>query len=109
MLFQFEGEAQSTLGPAHFTQSHCADMALTSLRRGKQAITTANGDVLYGVYQGQLLRTPTTAVDNLLIIDGVYQSTGGTGAFAQAHGKGTSAGTVNTRTGESIVAMSGAI
>jgi hypothetical protein len=109
LLFQFEGESQSTLGPAHFTQSHCADMALTSFRRGKQAITTANGDVLYGVYQGQLLRTPTTTVDSLLIIDGVYQSTGGTGAFAKAHGKGISAGTVNTQTGESVVAVSGAI
>jgi hypothetical protein len=109
LLFQFEGESQSTLGPAHFTRSHCADMALTTFRRGEQAITTANGDVLYGAYQGQLLRTPTSATDGLLIIDGVYQSTGGTGAFAKAFGKGISAGTVNTRTGESIVAVSGAI
>ena len=109
LALTFTGEADTTLGHVTFTQSHCEDFTHTSFRRGLQVITIADGSQLSGTYHGQLLPTPTTAIDGKLIIDGVYRNTGGTGTLSKAHGMGISAGVVDTTTGAAEVAVSGTL
>ena len=105
----FRGSAQTTLGRAQLTQSHCEDPDHTSFRRGLQTVTFENGAQLFGTYHGRLLATPTTGVDFQLIIDGGYRNTGGTGPLANARGMGISAGTVDIRTGGAVIAVSGSL
>lgn len=107
ILFRFRGTANTTLGTAAIVQSHCESADHTSFRRGEQEITLASGWKIVGVYSGRLLPTPTTASDGLLIVDGRYRFTGGTGPFKNADGSGLSAGTVDTRTGGAVIAVSG--
>lgn len=106
LLFTITGKAQTTAGPADFIQSHCEDAAHTSFRRGFQKITAADGDVLYGVYKGQILLSPD---GTYVVIDGTYANTGGTGKFADARGRGVSAGTIDFATGEIIIAVTGSL
>jgi hypothetical protein len=108
-LLTFQGEAHTTLGRATFEQSHCEGQDHTSFRRGQQTITFWNGDRLFGAYRGVLHATPTTADDGILIIDGLYRNTGGTGRLANAHGRGISAGVVDTSTGSAQVTVSGTL
>jgi hypothetical protein len=109
ILFTFQGEAFTTLGHATFEQSHCEAPDHSSFRRGEQTITFDSGDVLYGAYQGDLLATPTTAMDGRLIIDGTYRNMGGTGTLSNAHGGGISAGFVDTTNGSAEVTVSGSL
>lgn len=109
ILFKFRGTANTTLGTASIAQSHCENADHTSFRRGEQEIILASGWKVVGVYSGRLLPTATTASDGLLIVDGRYRFTGGTGPFRNADGFGISAGTVNTRTGGAVIAVSGAL
>jgi hypothetical protein len=109
ILFRFRGTANTTLGTASIVQSHCENADHTSFRRGEQEITLASGWKVVGVYSGRLLPTPTTATDGLLIVDGRYRFTGGSGPFKHADGFGTSAGTVNTRTGGAVITVSGTL
>ena len=106
---QFRGEAFTNLGKATFTQSHCEDQNNSSFVKGSQTITFANGEALYGRYDGSIIPTPTTASDHMLIIDGSYRNTGGTGRLKFAHGRGISAGIVNANTGEATVTVSGTL
>lgn len=109
LLFSFTGLAQTTLGRAQFTQSHCEALDHTSFRRGVQVITLESGWQLFGAYHGRLRATPTTGVDFQLVIDGRYRNTGGTGPFKNADGDGISAGTVDVRTGGAVIAVSGTL
>jgi hypothetical protein len=110
LLLTFQGDAYTTLGHATFEQSHCEGFDHTSFERGRQAITFDDrGDRLLGTYSGSLLATPTTSGDLRLIIDGLYHNTGGTGRFTHAHGRGISAGVVDSATGEAEVAVSGTL
>jgi hypothetical protein len=109
ILLSFAGSAQTTFGRAQFEQSHCEDQAHSSFRRGVQTITFDGGWQLFGRYHGRLLPTPTSGVDNLLIVSGKYRNAGGTGPFATAHGEGMSAGTVNVTTGAATVTVSGTL
>ena len=109
ILLSFSGSAQTTLGRAEFTQSHCEDSAHTSFRRGVQTITFDNGWQLFGTYRGQLFVTPTTSLDAKLIIGGHYRNAGGTGPLATANGGGISAGTVDANTGAAVVTVSGTL
>ena len=107
ILFQFQGDSNTTLGYAAIAQSHCEDEAHTGFVRGLQTITTQNGDMLHGTYQGKILPTPTTQTDGALVVSGAYRNTGGTGAFGKANGKGVTVGTVNLFTGAVVVAVTG--
>ncbi len=109
ILFSFAGTAQTTLGRAQLEQSHCEDFEHTSFRRGVETLTFADGTQLFGRYQGDLLPTPTTSVDGLLIVSGTYRNTGGTAGLSRARGKGISAGTVDTRTGAAVITVSGTL
>jgi hypothetical protein len=106
-LFQFRGDSYTTLGYATIAQSHCENDSHSSFVRGQQTITTQNGDMLHGTYEGRILMTPTTANDGVLVLDGTYRNRGGTGAFAKANGKGVSVGTVNLFTGAVVIAVTG--
>lgn len=107
ILFQFQGDSYSTLGYATIAQSHCEDFAHTGFVRGQQTITTPNGDMLHGTYEGKILPTPTTESDGALVVTGAYRNTGGTGAFSKANGKGVTVGTVNLFTGAVVIAVTG--
>jgi hypothetical protein len=109
ILLTFAGSTQTTLGRAKFTQSHCEDVAHTSFTRGFQTTTFESGEQLFGKYHGTLLATPTTVLDGILLMSGFYRNTGGTGALMNAHGRGISAGTVDTATGAAAVTVSGSI
>lgn len=109
ILFKFRGTANTTLGTAAIVQSHCESSDHSSFRRGEQEITLASGWKVVGVYSGRLLPTATAASDGLLIVDGRYRFTGGTGPFKHADGFGISAGTVDTRTGGAVITVSGTL
>jgi hypothetical protein len=99
VLLTLEGDADTTLGHGTYTQSHCEDEAHTSFRRGEFTLVLDTGDELNAVYSGQILGTPTTASDGKVIIDGAYRNTGGTGRLKRAHGRGLTAGVVDTTSG----------
>lgn len=107
ILFQFQGHSNTTLGYAAIAQSHCEDYEHTSFVRGLQTITTQNGDMLHGTYEGKILPTPTTGSDGALVVSGQFRNTGGTGVFAKANGKGVTVGTVNLFTGAVVIAVTG--
>jgi hypothetical protein len=107
ILFQFEGDSNTTLGYAAIAQSHCEDFEHTAFVRGQQTITAPSGDLLYGTYEGKILPTPTTANDGVLVVRGQYRNAGGTGAFAKANGKGVTVGTVNLSTFAVLIAVTG--
>ena len=109
LLLTFTGQAYTTLGRAQFEQSHCEAADHTSFRRGLQTIMFENGEKLFGTYRGELLTTPTTDVDRRLMVDGIYHNQGGTGSLKDAHGRGISAGVVNTSTGGAEVTVSGTL
>jgi len=106
LLFTISGKAQTTAGPLDFVQSHCEDYAHTSFRRGVSKMTAVDGDVLFGTYKGQIVLSPD---GSYVVVDGSYANIGGTGKFARAHGKGTSAGTIDFSTGEIILAVTGGL
>lgn len=108
-LLTFAGSAQTTLGHAQFTQSHCEGPRHTSFRRGLQTVTFDDGWQLFGTYEGDLIATPTTPTDALLIASGRYRNTGGTGPYEGVRGSGLSAGTVDTNTGAAVIAVSGSL
>lgn len=105
----FTGQANTTLGLATFTQSHCEAVDHSSFARGEQTITFANGEQLFGRYSGRILATPTTATDARVIVDGSYRNVGGTGALERAHGHGLSAGVVNIINGAATITVSGSL
>lgn len=109
VLLSFTGTAQTSLGAATIAQSHCEGPGVLGFSRGRQTITFGDGTQLFGTYEGGLIATPTTPSDGLLVIDGRIRLTGGTGALQRARGKGLSAGTVDTRTGAAIIAVSGTL
>ena len=109
LLLTFVGEAFTTLGHATFEQSHCEGNDHRSFRRGRQTLTFAGGDQLFARYSGVLIRTPTTESDGRLIIDGLYRNDGGTGSLKNAHGRGITAGVVDTSTGIAQVTVTGTL
>jgi hypothetical protein len=110
LAMTFQGVAYTTLGRATLQQSHCENLDHTSFRHGEQTLTfDSSGDQLTGTYSGQLLQTPTTGADRRLIIDGTYRNTGGTGGLEHAHGRGITAGVVNSQTGAAQVTVSGSL
>jgi hypothetical protein len=109
IAFRLSGLASTSLGTATVVQSHCEDKGNTSFRRGEQVMTLSEGDRLTSVYAGRILRTLTTAADGVLVLDGRYQYTGGTGRFERASGSGLSVGTVNIRTGTVMITLAGTL
>jgi hypothetical protein len=109
ILLSFSGTAQTTEGAATFVQSHCANPEGTSFTRGLQDTTLASGWKMTGTYAGRILPTPSTPTDGVVILDGRYRNTGGTGPYVRATGSGVAAGAINTRTGASSVTVSGTL
>jgi hypothetical protein len=103
------GSAQTTLGRAQFTQSHCEDVDHTVFSDGKLSVSFDDGTRLTSTYQGSIFATPTTGIDSKLMINGKYRHTSGTGAPARAHGMGTYAGTVDVSTYAVVITLSGTL
>jgi hypothetical protein len=109
LLFQLRGTAQTSLGAAALVQSHCEDEAHTSFRRGEQLLTLGTGPSISGVYEGRIRATPSTAADGVLILEGRYRHTGGSGLAERPNGSGITAGSVNTKTGAVLITISGTL
>ena len=103
------GSAQTTLGRAQFTQTHCEDNNHTVFNHGVLSVSFDDGTKLLGAYQGSIFVTPTTGIDNKVVISGHYRNTGGTGSLAAAHGTGIYAGTVDVSTFAVVIVLSGTL
>ncbi|MCJ7782152.1 MAG: hypothetical protein MUQ27_15165, partial [Acidimicrobiia bacterium] len=81
----------SHLGRVSWTTEHCFQVFLGTFGDAVLVITSANGDQLYGTYDG-VLTSGTTFVEDMII-------TGGTGRFAGASGVVAEAGWFDLATG----------
>ena len=72
---------------------------------GTFTFTAANGDQLFGTYEGQFLPLEPP----LAAIDGAFTNTGGTGRFEGVTGGGDASGVQNFATGEATVVLDGTI
>lgn len=104
------GTAKTTVGAAQFAQTHCENDAHTLFTNGTLTMTFADGSKLRAQVQGRLVAPPASSpADAVLMINGMYRNTGGTGAFAHAHGTGVYAGSVNLSDFSVITVMSGGL
>jgi hypothetical protein len=101
----------SMAGSGHFTHlgltsaagSHCIDPATLAFTRGQLTLIAANGDELYGTYEGV-----TTFVEPPLVgWADVIVFAGGTGRFASASGQADETGQVNLVTGVGLSTTEG--
>jgi len=101
------GSAQTTLGRAQFTQTHCENDQHTIFGTATISLVFDDGTKLTATCQGQILATPTTGLDSTLVVTGEYRDTGGTGVLSTAHGTGAYVGTVNLSTYTVTLALTG--
>jgi hypothetical protein len=71
------------LGSATLTTSHCASSDGTQALNGRATFTAANGDQVFATYTGHTV----AASQELIVQEGEFAITGGTGRFAQASGR----------------------
>jgi hypothetical protein len=81
----------SHLGKVSWTTEHCFQLSAGTFGDAEVVITAANGDQLFGTYNG-VLTGPTTFAEILII-------TGGTGRFTGATGTIEETGSFNMDTG----------
>lgn len=81
----------SSLGAVTASLQDCPNIAVGPpfiFGNGEFTITAGNGDKLLGVYNGQLLPTPTTPQDNAFRVNANFTITGGSGRYEGATGSG---------------------
>lgn len=106
LTIQITGSGTSThLGKFTTVQSHCAAPPSLAFTDGEFTLTAANGDQVFGTYEGQFLPLEPP----LAAIDGAFTFTGGTGRFEGATGGGDASGVQNLATGEATVVLDGSI
>ena len=106
LTIQIEGAGTAThLGALTTVQSHCVTPPSFDFTLGEFTLTAANGDQLFGTYEGQFL----PLAPPLVAIDGELTFTGGTGRFAGATGSGVASGEQNLATGDATVVLEGTI
>jgi hypothetical protein len=106
LTIQITGGGTSThLGKFTTVQSHCAAPPSLAFTNGEFTLTAANGDQLFGTYEGDFLPLEPP----LAAIDGAFTVTGGTGRFEGATGGGDASGVQNLATGVATVALDGTI
>ena len=77
--------SDSNWNEASLTYASVTDlMDGSGTQRGYYINTRADGDRDWGTFEGRV-----TTVNNMLMVDGTYQNTGGTGKFRGMHGNGT--------------------
>jgi hypothetical protein len=106
LTIQITGTGTSThLGKFTTVQSHCAAPPSLAFTNGEFTFTAANGDQLFGTYEGEFLPLEPP----LAAIDGAFTNTGGTGRFEGVTGGGDATGVQNFATGEATVVLDGTI
>jgi len=107
LLTEITGSGVAThLGTFSATQRHCLNPATFTFSNGQLRYTAANGDELWGEYEGGLAPTPDPII---VTITGEFEWTGGTGRFANATGGGSATGPLDVTTGIFTLASNGTI
>ena len=107
MILEVTGTGQSTtLGNYGGDYRECFDPATGAVTGGTFALTAANGDKVFGTFNGQARPT-----DNPTVVryDDPGVVTGGTGRFAHAGGSMTMSGLANLATGEYTGTITGSV
>jgi hypothetical protein len=106
LTVHIEGTGTAThLGSLTTVQSHCVEPSSFAFTNGQFTITAANGDQLFGIYQGEFLPLEPP----VFTLDGRFTFTGGTGRFDGATGGGDASGTQDLATGAATVVLEGSI
>jgi hypothetical protein len=106
LTIQIQGTGTAThLGRLTTVQSHCVTPPSFDFTNGQFTLTAANGDQLFGTYEGEFLPLDPP----LAAIDGELTFTGGTGRFVGATGTGDASGVQNLATGDATVVLEGTI
>ncbi len=106
LTVHIEGPGTAThLGSLTTVQSHCVEPGSFAFTNGQFTLTAANGDQLFGTYQGEFMPLEPP----LFTIDGAFTFTGGTGRFDGATGGGDASGTQDLATGAATVVLEGTI
>jgi hypothetical protein len=106
LTIQIQGTGTAThLGNLTTVQSHCVAPPSFAFTNGEFTFTAANGDQLFGTYEGELLPLDPP----LAAVDGEFTFTGGTGRFVGTTGSGDASGVQNLATGDATVVLEGTI
>jgi hypothetical protein len=105
LLIEITGSGVAThTGTFSATQRHCLNPATSTFSNGQLHYTAANGDEVWGEYDGGLAPTPDPII---VTISGEFEWTGGTGRFANATAGGTATGPLDVTTGIFTLALDG--
>jgi hypothetical protein len=106
LTVHIEGTGTAThLGSLTTVQSHCVEPPSLAFTNGEFTLTAANGDQLFGTYEGEFLPLEPP----VFTLDGRFTFTGGTGRFDGATGGGDASGTQDLATGAATVVLEGSI
>ena len=106
IALEVSGSGHATfIGSYSSRYSECFDPATGAVTAGSFTLTAANGDTLYGTYDGQAVPTGDAAV----VYDDPGVVTGGTGRFAGATGIVNTSGVANLATGDYRGTSSGSV
>jgi len=93
LLESYRGEGTAThTGKYDIVNSHCLNPATGALTNGTFVKTAANGDQLFGTYEGTTSVIQPPAPIGVFEITGTVTFTGGTGRFTEATGTTTMSG-----------------
>jgi hypothetical protein len=99
------------LGAFTAEQEQCADPAgpdPLAFNDGTYRWTNADGDGIFGRYNGRLRPAEGTEQHGFFLVDGRFTIDGGTGRFAGASGHGVADGLLNPMTGQFNIALDAA-
>jgi hypothetical protein len=99
------------LGAYRAEQEHCVDPAgpdPLAFTDGTYRWTNAQGDGIFGRYNGRLRPAEGTDQHGFFLLDGRFTIEGGTGRFAGASGHGLADGLLNPMTGQFNIALDAA-
>lgn len=106
MLSTMVGTGRFThLGLASAVATHCIDPVTLAYARGQMTLVAANGDELYGTYEGvtTFVEPPMAGWADVIVFDE------GTGRFVGASGQADESGEVNLVTGVGSCTMDGTL
>lgn len=107
MALEVTGTGQSTtLGNYSGHYRECFDPATGAVTGGTFTLTAANGDKVFGTFEGQARPTDDPTV---VSYDDPGVITGGTGRFANAGGSMTTSGLANLATGDYTGTITGSL
>lgn len=111
ILVDVQGGGQAThLGEYTVERQHCFNPASATFEEGTFKQTAANGDQVWGTYEGfteQVLEFADDGSPAVIVINAPWQITGGTGRFVNADGEGSTRGVFNLVSHEGDFEMEG--